>query len=397
MEENKRPTKILIECPRLIPSVRVGVMRPLSFWERRGECELRYLDTKEIRQKDIAWCDIVVCVRGCEKPTVQFLQAAKQAGRFLIYFLDDDLLDIPHGNKSTNYFNDLEIRGNLLQALSKCDVMWTVNPRIAEKYRQWCGRTVLSGIPAEVSRKPPEFSEKIHVLYAGSVDHNGLIKERLSYAVTKLLREYPGMVDFTFIGADPGLVGLPGVRHYSFFASYDEYRRVISEGGFTVGLAPSFHTPFYACKYFNKYVEYTENGIAGVYENCEPYTFVVRDGENGFLCGQEAEDWYQKLKELLSDRDKIKAVALRSAEVLEENFSLEQIGRKLNETIPELTYFRGREISENEVKLPSLWWSFYKERIRLISRIYGMLSFVVIPWKTCKVIGKLMRKKLRQG
>ena len=380
----------------MIPSVQVGVVRALSLLKHCGKCELRYLNTRDIRQKDIVWSDVVICVRGCEKPTVQFLQAAKQAGRFLIYFLDDDLLNIPQGNESTNYFNDQRIRRNLIQALSKCDVMWTVNPRIAEKYRQWCDRTVHLDIPAEVSRKPPELSETLHVLYAGSADHSGLVRDKLSYAVSKLLQDYLGTVDFTFIGADPGLADLPGVRQYSFFESYDEYRSVILEGDFAIGLAPSFHTPFYACKYFNKYVEYAENGIAGVYENCEPYTFVVRDGENGFLCGESAEDWYQKLKGLLSDRDKIKEVAQRSAEILEERFSLEQIDKELNEAIPELADFRGRDIKVDEVELPSLWWSFYKERIQLISRIYGPLAVVVIPWKVCKVMGKLVTKKLRR-
>lgn len=378
-------------------SVRVGVIKSLSFSEHRGGCELRYRDTKEIRRRDIAWCDIVVCVRGCEKPTVQFLRAAKEAGRFLIYFLDDDLLDIPPGNESTNYFYDREIRENLLKALSKCDVLWTVNPKIAEKYGQWCERAVLSVIPSEVSRRPPKPSEKLHVLYAGSVDHNGLVREKLSYAVRTLIQDYAGTVDFTFIGADPGLAGVPGVRHYPFFASYDEYRKVILEGEFSVGLAPSFHTPFYACKYFNKYIEYAENGIAGVYENCEPYTFVVRDGENGFLCGERPEDWYQMLKELLSHRDRIEAAAQRSASVLEEKFSPKRVDRALNEAIPELENFRGIEIPEKEVDLPALWWSFYKERLRLTSRIYGPLSIAVIPWKTCRVVGKMIKGKRRRG
>ena len=180
---------ILVECPQKIASVRVGVLEPLCPLENAGLCQVRYRDTKELVREDIAWCDVLVCVRGCEYPTLRVVQAAKAAGCFLVYFLDDDLLCIPDGNVSTAYYRDNKIRVYLKKILRQCDVLWAVNERILDKYGSLCSRQILSAVPVKLLRKPPLPGEKIHVLYAGSVDHSGLVREQLVPAIRRLLGE----------------------------------------------------------------------------------------------------------------------------------------------------------------------------------------------------------------
>jgi len=397
MEKDKRPTKILIECPQLIASVRVGVMEPLRLLEQEKCCELRYRDTKEITRGDVAWCDVLITVRGCEYPTLRIVQEARRAGRFLIYFLDDDLLNIPHGNSSTDYYSDNKIKVNLTKIISECDLLWAVNQKVIEKYQKWCGRAVLSKVPAELRREPPGTDGVFHVLYAGSVDHSGMVQEKLKPAVIKLLAELPGELDFTFIGADPEIRGLPGVCYYPFYDSYEAYQKAVLNGGFSLGLAPAYHTSFYACKYYNKFIEYTQNGIAGLYEDCEPYTQVVRDGENGFLCQGEPEDWYQRIGELLLSREKVREAAQEAGTQMRAQFSYGSIDRALREAIPELVEYRAKTIQEDAVILPNMRWLFIRERLQMLCRIYGVAAVAVIPWKAIKMIVKRIRKKLGRG
>ena len=386
-----------MEYPKLTASVQVGVLRSLRFLEEKGKCEVRCRDTKDIRRRDIAWCDVVICVRGCENPTLQFVQAAKRAKRFLIYFLDDDLLNIPKGNKSTKYFDDSQVQKNLINILSLCDVLWIVNRQIQTKYSCWCSRTLLSKVPGEHQRETPRVSEKIHILYAGSTDHNELVQKKLAYAVKALLAEYPGKIDFTFIGADIKLPQQTGLIQYPYFDSYGQYRKAIQEGDFTIGLAPSFRTPFYQSKYYNKFIEYTENGLVGIYEDCEPYTLVVKDGENGFLCGERPEDWYEKLREVIGEKERLQQTAIRAAEMLEREFSPEQVVKEICIKLPELLSFQTQRVSEKEIVLPWMWGLFYWERVRLINRMYGLQDIFIVPWRAIRVVGRAIINRWRKA
>ncbi|WP_407306634.1 glycosyl transferase family 1 [Desulfosporosinus sp. SB140] len=299
-----RPTKVLVECPALIASVRVGVLESLKPLERKGKCQVRFLETMKIKKCDIAWCDILICVRGFEYVSLKVVEAAKKAGRFVIYFLDDDLLNIPEGISSTNYFSDEEQKQALIRIIEKSDILWCVNPLIGKKYNIYGnGKWVISKVPVELSCKLPQLMNGniTNLLYAGSVDHSGLIQEYLSPVVKKISEEFGDSVNFTFIGADPKLKELTNVRHYGFFDDYDEYKRVLSENRYHIGLAPLYTTEFYRLKYFNKFIEYTTLSAAGIYTKCPPYTTIVEDNKNGFLCENTYDGWYNTIKKAILD------------------------------------------------------------------------------------------------
>ena len=388
-------TRILVECPQQIASVRVGVLEPLKPLEETELCQVRYRDTKDITKEDICWCDVLICVRGCEYPTLRIVQAAKASGRFLIYFLDDDLLNIPSGNASTNYYRDNKIKVNLTRIIGLCDVLWAVNQQILFQYGKFIPRSILLRVPAKIWRQPPEASEQIHILYAGSADHSGLARELLVPVIQRLLKEYAGRVDFTFIGADPGLRNTAGGTTHPYFESYDEYQKQVQAGDFSIGLAPAYDTPFYACKYYNKFIEYSSYGIAGIYSDCEPYRQIVTQEKNGLLCENTAEGWYQAIKCLLEGSGAAREMALAGAELLREQFNYQAVAQSLKEQLPEVVSFQAVPIMENEVSLPPMKLLFYQERLLLLCRIYGVRAIFVIPLKAAKKMIKIMKKKLR--
>jgi len=107
------------------------------------------------------------------------------------------------------------------------------------------------------------------------------------------------------------------------------------ESHFDIGLAPLNTDDFSKCKYFNKFIEYTTQGITGVYSETEPYTYVVRDGENGFLAGNDPEKWYETICRAVTDK-KLRQKCLEGAiAYLRENHSEEAVVDKYFENIPE--------------------------------------------------------------
>lgn len=389
-------TNILVECPQLIASVRMGVLEPLKPLEESGLCTLRFQETKAITRQDLCWCDVLICVRGCEYPTLRVVQAAKAAGRFVAYFLDDDLLNVPDGNASTRYYRDRKIKVNLTKILELCDVLWAVNKEILRRYSAWCSRTVLLRVPTNVLRLPPAYVEPIHILYAGSVDHSALVQEILTPVVRKILTEYPGRVDFTFIGADPGLSHVKGVVCYPFFESYEAYRQTVLSGEYAVGLAPVYLQPFYACKYYNKFIEYSSCGIAGVYSDCEPYRQIVRSGENGILCPNTFDGWFQALRQLIEVPRAAGELAAHAATQLRMEFNYPTVSQSLQLQLPEVVTFHAPDASKTEIHLPNMQQLFYQERILLLVRMYGPLAALVIPFKAIKKLYKMIWKKLRK-
>ena len=385
-------TNILVECPQKIASVRVGVLEPLRPLVESGLCQVHYRDTCQITREDIMWSDVVICVRGCEYPTLRVIQSAKAAGRFCIYFLDDDLLNIPDSITSTNYYRDKKIRVNLTKILSLCDVLWAVNQRIIQKYARWVPRKVLMRVPAETLKEPVAVAEKVHILYAGSVDHSALVQEVLAGPVKKVLQNRPGKVDFTFIGADPGNVlrKEDAVQYYAFFEDYEAYRKAILDGGYLVGLAPAYDAPFYACKYFNKFIEYSSCGIAGIYSDCEPYTQIIQQGQTGILCENTDGAWAEAIQYIVDNPEYAAYIATNAENLLREEFTYEAVASALQKEIPELVAYHAQRIP---VYLPPMRLLFYQERLMLLCRMYGIKALWIIPMKVFKKIWKIIGAK----
>lgn len=386
----KMSSNILVECVAPLPSVRVGVLEPLKLHQESGRCSLRFVETKNIKNADIAWADTVISVRGSEYISLCVLRAAKQAGRKVIYFLDDDLLDIPQGNESSPYFSCGSIKETIEEALRCADILWCVNQSVADKYASYVReRAVVLGVPARIEKEVCMMpKEKVKLLYAGSIDHRAVLQEYILPAVERLADEMGEKVEFTFIGPDPGLSGKANVYHREFFYNYDEYKNFVRDGGFDIGIAPIRVSDFYAAKYFNKFIEYSSIGATGIYTDALPYRLVVEDGKNGFLCRNTPEDWYEKMRSLILDQSALRSCAQAAQEKLRREFSHEKISRDLEEKLPELLSYKAEEIQSSLSRLPNLQRLFYQEKLRLYLKIYGIRTLPIIGRKIIKTLKK---------
>ena len=386
----KKRTNILVECPELIASVRVGVLEPLSELQNSQRCNVLFKRTIQISKKDIQWCDILITVRGYEYVTMEIVKAAKRAGRYVIYFLDDDLLNIPQHIPSGSYFQNQEIKGRLIEIISLSDRLWCVNTLIAEKYSKYCGGKFFIG-KVPITNKPLNSKtvnyDIVRILYAGSADHTQSVIKYITPAVSKLCREYKSKIEFTFIGVNPGLSNNSNVRYIDYINDYNEYKRIVEDGNYDIGLAVIQEDEFYKAKYYNKFMEYTSIGAVGVYTDSPPYTLVVEDNKNGFLCSENS--WYDILKKVIDDPESRRQCYNNARKIIEERFNYTLIGQELVEKNPELISFRSDKTKK--VVLLNTRNSYYKHRIIEIWNEHKFLFLFYIIVKICRFIIRKIR------
>lgn len=383
-------TNILVECPELISSVKIGV---LDLLENKEECNIEFKRTSTITKHDILWSDVVISVRGCEKASLKIMESANRAGRYTIMFLDDDLINIPLNLDSTKYYNDKKLKKYILEILANCQILWAVNPRIIEKYSKYTIKKngVLGKVPMKIEIEKKEWTEPVKVLYAGSIDHKQTLQKVLSPVITKFDEIINEKITFTFIGANPEI---EKTKHYNYFQDYESYKKFVIEGKFDIGLAPIETTEFYKSKYYNKFLEYTSIGVVGIYTDTEPYNLIIKDGINGFLCENNPEKWYLKIKKIIENPSKIAEILENAQRQVREDYNVDVVSNEILTLIPELIEYKAKEKNIKNIRLENIKLIFYMERIQLLMRIYGLKSIIVIPYKILKkIIKKVIGRK----
>lgn len=389
----KMITNILVESVELIPSVRVGVLEPLKLLAEQGKCNLQFKRTNNIKIKDIEWADVIISVRGSEYSTSRIIKIAKKLNKFIIYFLDDDLLNIPQDCKSTLYYSSNNVKSNIIEIIGYSDILWCINKNIALKYSKYCSNNyALERVPIKVSKYDyvREEESPVKIVYAGSVDHEREIKEFISPAVIKIYKEFGEKVEFTFIGVNPEINSIKNVKYIEYINNYDNYRKVMYDSHFDIGISPIYETEFYRCKYYNKFVEYTAINIAGIYTNNEPYNFVVQNEVNGLLVNNTSDEWYEALKKLIINEDLRKRCIINARNLIEKDFSYENVAGKLIRDIPELLDYKSPKMRVDQIHLRFFYSLSYFNKIKLWWNLYNIkiipMALIKILKKICKLI-----------
>lgn len=378
------PVNILVECPELIASVKVGVLNCIEPLEDEGLCKVEFVKTNDIKSRHIRWCDILITVRGCEYPTLKIVQVAKKLKRLIVYYLDDDLLNVPIGDACPEiYFNQV-IKKNMIDILGYSDILWGVNQKIKEKYLNYCkdARWISNNVPMAILRKYDKYNEndKIRVLYAGSVGHQDMVQAILSPVVRSLAIEYKNHVEFVFIGASSGINNLENVLNYPVISEYSEYKEFVKNGNFSIGLAVVKTEEFYQCKYYNKFIEYSSIGCAGVYTNTKPYEYVVIDGHNGICCNNTFYEWKSAIKKLIDNRELRELCIKNSQNYLNEHHNYEIVIEKLKKDFKEIMFYKAPAANRRIIMITPKYIYIYsrcKEIINERGFFIGLLSIIL--------------------
>ena len=258
----------------------------------------------DITEDDINAHDVIFFIRPADILSYSIAKHAKQSGRFIISFYDDDLL---------NYMR-IPFWGHCAakKVLSYSDVLLSFNEHLCEKYLKYTRTKRAVKIDMLVKKEqihtPPEYhNDKVKIVYAASSDHADLFDEIVKPALPELAKKYGDKFSLTFVGVHPELKEFSNKLEINYVKSMPllEYRKFMAEQNFDVGIAPLHENEFNRCKYFNKYVEYSMSGIFGIYSDVEPYKNIIRDKQNGLLVSNTKNEWYKTLENVILNPDSV--------------------------------------------------------------------------------------------
>jgi glycosyltransferase involved in cell wall biosynthesis len=294
----------------------------------------------DVSRGDIASCDAVISIKGNSFLTKKIAECAKKSGRDFILLMDDALLHPSPGRHLQARFR----REWLKEIIALSDMILTPNELLGREYAAMKpgGKfAVINAVVEEDEIMPPDTTDpfgKTRILYAADKGHTAYFDRYVRPALPAIADLFGEKLSLTFIGPRPDLKEYEGKFEIHFvatmpFEAYQEYMRIHR---FDIGIAPLDADYFCGRKYFNKYLEYAAHGIAGVYSNCAPYTFVVEDGVNGFLCENNPEGWRSGLSRAIEDHALREQCVERSQKQLRERFTVARVHNELREALSRL-------------------------------------------------------------
>lgn len=327
------------------------------------------------KSADIAWADVLYFIRPANTLSLKIARLASKAGKTVIFFMDDDLFNLP-ADMPTMPWRQKALR-NLL---SVSDILISSSPYIIEKYKNDSAgkRSAIldTAVPTDeverslsrISEKIKEEDQKVRIVFAAGGNHEPQFKEFIEPSLSKLSEKYGNRIGLSFVGVHPSIDPDDYNFEVNFFESLPllEYRKLMREQDFDIGLSPLHGDEFTKCKYFNKYIEYGMVGVSGIYSNVEPYTYAVRDSENGLLADNNSDSWYESICRMIDDRRLRLDCAKNALLDLKEHFSDQAIRTRLDDQIPELLQEHKEDDRRYQLLFP---WIRYKF-LRLCDLIY---------------------------
>lgn len=291
----------------------------------------------DVKETDIDAHDVIIFIRPENAYSWKIAEKSRKAGHVTVTFCDDDLLNLPASSPTMPWR-----KKGLIKTLAYSDVIWASSRYITEKYKPLtAGKrfaitdTILQ--PEELEGIKYYGSEKVKIVYAAAPSHASLFEKYIAPVAPRLADEFD--ISFTFVSVHPKVYGVE--CEYVAGMPLLEYRKYMRESLFDIGLAPLYSDDFSKCKYFNKFIEYTTQGIVGVYSKTEPYTYVVKNGENGFLASDDPEDWYRALKEAIENKEKRKTCVENAIEYLRREHSEGACIERIRQGLPEILEAKG--------------------------------------------------------
>ena len=339
-------SRVLLIYKLMIPSVRLCGHCQLEDLAARGAVEYRCRTTMGVSRQDLAWAETVLMCRLDNAYELRLARLLKQAGKNLVYVMDDDLLNVPESLASAPYYRQKQVQESIRGIIGLSDAILSPSPVLLGKYARDGRRGILLEEPAidPLPREPREPGRPVCIGFAGSVDRAGDIEQLLKDTLLRIHREYGPRVNFTFFGAVPSFAGELNARCVPYCDSYDAYRSALRELRIDIGLAPMPDTPFHACKHYNKFVEYAAAGCVGVFSDVPPYDQLRSSFGWELLCPNNADAWYAMLTRLIDHPEERERMLARQDELVATAFSVPVIAEQLNQALNALPHPPERQV-----------------------------------------------------
>jgi processive 1,2-diacylglycerol beta-glucosyltransferase len=233
------------------------------------------------------------------------LKEARQAGKPVLYDLDDLLIALPPNHPNRRDYEDA--LGGILYTILTVDQVIVSSPLLREILLPFQPRTSVwpTVLPDAIwTVKPPQLSKQespLKIGYMGGTSHVPDLALIIS-PLQQVMETIDRSVELHFWGCPPpdelksyAPVYHPGLDKYADFAAMFS-----ATAQADIWLAPLSDGLFNRCKSPIKCWEYSAVGGVGVYSDIDPYRAVVRYGENGFLA-DTPEAWVTAITQLAAD------------------------------------------------------------------------------------------------
>ena len=343
MENNMRDVShVLLIYRKFIPSIYLCGHSQMKMLEAQRLIEYRTREVDHLNRSDLQWADVVLLGRLDSWFELQVVRWLRDMGKYLVYVIDDDLLNTPSALSSTKYYHSQAVQQRILEMMRLSDAILSPSPLILERYaREDQGRIILEEPAVEpVSYVSHTGNRSVKVGFAGSIDRTEDLERLLGEALLRIKNRYGECVQFEFFGAIPSFAEQIGARVWPYCTSYEKYRKQLNAFGWDIGLAPMPDTPFHACKHYIKFIEYAASGCLGIFSDVQPYVRLKDIGVPAVFCGNRPEEWEKALSALIEDEARREKARKTLCKVAQENFDVTQIAKTLYDSQPQVFDFQ---------------------------------------------------------
>lgn len=342
----------------------------LSIAKEKGYINIRKCICTQIEATDIDWCDVVLSVRSTSAFEWRLARYCKKLGKYWILMLDDDFLslDKKYGKDGQGY--NPERKTSLKKILKYTDCLLAVNEELAKKYVNIgkIKKYALINTPIDCSNmvKPGAYNEKSKIVFYVNDGTQNIFNKYIKPLFPILCKELSDKIAIYFISIRPDLKEYEGLIeiHYVPHMAFEDFLKYMENEHFDIGLAPLDDIGFSKYKYFNKYVEYTRAGIAGIYSDCDLYRKVVISGYNGILCNNSVDSWIDAISKLVNNHQLRVQIAKNAQKYATEHFTSDKIIDKLICDINELINYKAPHKKSSSIKIFEIKIHYWGFRIR---------------------------------
>lgn len=293
----------------------------------------------EINQDAIDTADTIIAVRKFVSPPItSILENARQAGKKVVYEIDDLLTLLPPGHPAREFYDN--IKGSIKKTIEISDAVFVSSQHLAENICPEEKRRYIipNSIDPEVfsSRQTlPPAHPPLTIGYMGGNSHRKDI-EIVTESLLKLDRKFRGKLSFVFWGCShPELASLERVKILPPETEYMLFLDKFSREPFDIGIAPLIKNRFNECKSNIKFLEYSWLEIPAVYSDITPYKSTVTHMQDGLLATNTTANWTDAL-ELLITNNLIRLNIGANARKKAQEFTVDVAAAKLLEALEEL-------------------------------------------------------------
>ncbi len=307
---------VLLIYRRMIPSIRLCGHCQMEEMAQEGKISYRAIQGMRLKRSDLEWAQIVLLGRLDSWYELQIVRRLSKAGKYLIYMMDDDLLNVPAEVTSSSYYNQKEIRQCIREIINLSDAVLSPSPLLLEKYARDGRKGILIEEPAirPIPFQPHDPEKPVKIGFAGSTDRMGDLENILREVLPAIRKEYGARAAFEFFGAKPSFAEALGAKCIPYTEDYDQFRDTLNRLEWDIGLAPMPESPFHACKHYNKFVEYAATGIVGIYSDVAPYDRLSKFPGCAVLCRNTTEEWSRVIRSLMDDNNRREDMRRKAAE-----------------------------------------------------------------------------------